>query len=261
MLGAMVRGVAKLVMALCLIGSSAAHAQGEVFPRERGPVVVVELFTSQSCPACPDADEFAAELQDRPNVIVLSWPVDIWDYLGWEDTLANPENTRRQAQFNGRFGLRWPYTPEMVVDGRTHLAGNQREDVLSTIEEIRRSSWITVPLRLRLSGDQLIVNIGAAPDDMSDTLGTVWLVPYRDHEGVEIGGGPNTGRTLSYVNVAEGYEPISQWSGSPAIVRRDISRAPGEGPDGYAVLLQKHRNGPIIGAARLQIRWSGASAE
>ena len=195
--------------------------------------------------------------------IVVSWPVDIWDYLGWEDTLAHPENTRRQAQYNGRFGLRWPYTPELVIDGRTHLAGNQREQVMSRIEEIRRESWVTVPMRARLVEDRLVVNIGAAPEEMAgaDALGTVWLLPYRDYHDIEIGAGPNAGRTLSYTNVVENYVPISQWAGSPIIVRHQLERAPGEGPDGYLVLLQKHRNGPILGAARLQIRWNGASAE
>lgn len=257
----MVRDIFAFVLALTILGAQAAYAQGEVYPPERGPTVVVELFTSQSCPSCPDADAIAAELADEPQVIVLSWPVDIWDYLGWQDTLASPDNTRRQAQYNGSFGLRWPYTPELVIDGRTHLAGNQRDAVMARIESIRHDSWINVPMRIRLQDQRLVVNVGHAPDELVDTLGTVWLIPYRDHEGVEIGGGPNAGRMLSYVNVAENARPISQWAGSPVIIRHDVSVNPGEGPDGYVVLLQKHRNGPILGAARLQVRWDGASAE
>ncbi len=257
----MTRAIASFVLALSLLGAPQAFAQGEELPQAHAPVVVVELFTSQSCPACPDADVFAAELQTRSDVIVLSWPVNIWDYLGWEDTLASPENTRRQAQYNGRFGLRWPYTPEIILDGRTHLAGNQREEVLGLIEEIREDSWVQVPMRMRLDEDQLVVNVGMASDEMVDTLGTVWLIPYRTHMNVEIGGGPNGGRELSYTNVAEGHEPISQWSGTSVIVRHRLNPTPGDAPDGYVVLLQKHRNGPIIGAARLQLSWNGANAE
>ncbi len=257
----MVNQLTGFALALGLLSATAAFAQGEVFPRERGPVVVAELFTSQSCPACPDADAFAADLDNRSDIIVLSWPVDIWDYLGWEDTLASPENTRRQAQYNGRFGLRWPYTPELVIDGRTHVAGNQREEVMSLIEEIRRDSWVDVPLRIRLMERRLVINVGSAPDGMTDTLGTIWLIPYRDQQNIEIGNGPNRGRTLSYVNVAEAAYPISQWAGSPVIVRHELEFALGDMPDGFVVLLQKHRSGPVLGAARLQISWAGAEAE
>jgi len=260
-LRAMIRQFVGFALALNLIGATTAFAQGEVFPRERGPVVVVELFTSQSCPVCPEADVVAAELETQPDIIVLSWPVDIWDYLGWEDTLATSENTRRQAQYNGRFGLRWPYTPEMVIDGRIHLAGNQRDDVLSLISEIRNESWVEVPLRIRLMDRRLVINVGAAPQGMIDALGTIWLIPYRDHNSVEIGGGPNDGRVLSYVNVGDTAETISQWAGSPVIVRHDLNTPLGESPDGYVVLLQQNRSGPILGAARIQVRWAGADAE
>ena len=257
----MVNRLFHFALAFTLMSATTVFAQGEVFPRERGPVVVVELFTSQSCPVCPDADAFAAELEMEPGVIVLSWPVDIWDYLGWEDTLASPDNTRRQAQYNGRFGLRWPYTPELIIDGRTHLPGNQREEVMSRIAEIRRESWVEVPVHLRLMEDQLVVNIGEASETMPDALGTLWLIPYRNHPDVEITAGPNSGRTLFYTHVAENAQVISQWAGSPVIVRHPVDNAPGETPDGYVVLLHKHRSGPILGAARLQVTWDGANAD
>jgi len=257
----MIRHVLTLALALNLVGAATALAQGEVYPRESRQVVVVELFTSQSCPACPDADAFAADLEREPDVIVLSWPVNIWDYLGWEDTLASPENTRRQDQYNGRFGLRWPYTPELVIDGRAHLAGNQRENVMSRISDMRTDSWITVPIRVRLTDRRLVINIGNSTMEELDALGTVWLVPYRDHRNVEILNGPNFGRTLTYVNVAEDAIPISQWAGAPVIVRHELDDGPAEGPDGYVVLLQERRNGPILGAAQLQVKWQGADAE
>jgi hypothetical protein len=57
-----------------------------------GPVLI-ELFTSQGCSSCPPADALLAEYADRDDVIALSLPVDYWNYLGWEDTLAQRAHT------------------------------------------------------------------------------------------------------------------------------------------------------------------------
>ncbi len=248
-------------LAAALLVASPALAQEDLPEAPLRAPVVIELFTSQTCPSCPAADEFLGDLAQDPNIVAISWPVDIWDYLGWEDTLASPDNTRRQAQYNGRFGLRWPYTPEMVINGRTHVAGNQREEVAEMIAAQRADHDVTVPVRVRLTGERLVINVGVGPEEFGEQLGSIWLIPYRTHERVAIEHGPNAGRELTYVNVADGYELVSQWAGSPVIVRLDLDYAPGTMPDGFAVLLQKHRNGPVLGAARLQLQVIGANAE
>src|SRR5206468_1774353 len=60
---------------------------------------VVELFTSQGCSSCPEADRLAGELSSDPSLVVLSLPIDYWDYLGWKDTLAKPRHTARQRGY------------------------------------------------------------------------------------------------------------------------------------------------------------------
>ena len=51
---------------------------------------VLELFTAQGCTGCAEADQAIKGVIGRPNVLVLAFPVDYWDYLGWKDTLARP---------------------------------------------------------------------------------------------------------------------------------------------------------------------------
>src|ERR1700740_1757471 len=53
---------------------------------------VLELFTSQGCSSCPAADKLLGELAADPSLVAISVPIDIWDYLGWKDTLANPKH-------------------------------------------------------------------------------------------------------------------------------------------------------------------------
>src|SRR5215472_4040667 len=85
---------------------------------------LVELFTSQGCSSCPVADALLAELADRPDVLALSLFVDYWDYLGWRDTLARPENTKRQYAYAASLKTYAPYTPQIVIDGRKDVVGN-----------------------------------------------------------------------------------------------------------------------------------------
>ena len=59
-------------------------------PASAEPRAVIELFTSQGCSSCPDADKLLGELAQDPTVIALSLPIDYWDYLAWKDTLADP---------------------------------------------------------------------------------------------------------------------------------------------------------------------------
>ena len=68
------------------------------------PPVLIELFTSQGCSSCPPADEFMAELVNRPGIIGVSMNVDYWNYLGWQDTLSQPLFSRRQKDYAARRG-------------------------------------------------------------------------------------------------------------------------------------------------------------
>ena len=58
---------------------------------------VAELFTSQGCSSCPPADQWLAAIARKPGVVAVSFHVDYWDYIGWQDTLASPAFTARQS--------------------------------------------------------------------------------------------------------------------------------------------------------------------
>src|SRR6266850_2215248 len=97
------------------------------------PRAVVELFTSQGCSSCPPADKIIGELSKDPNVIALSLPIDYWDYLGWKDTLADSRFSARQKAYSHVRGDRNLYTPQMVVNGSTHVIGSDRARIEGAI--------------------------------------------------------------------------------------------------------------------------------
>src|ERR1700710_2011265 len=103
-------------------------------PAHSEPRAVVELFTSQGCSSCPAADKVLGELARDPNVIALSLPIDYWDYLGWKDTLADSRFTARQKAYSHARGDRDVYTPQVVVNGSTHVIGSGRAKNESGVE-------------------------------------------------------------------------------------------------------------------------------
>ena len=69
----MIRIVLSLLLAMELMVAP-AFAEGPV---------LVELFASQNCRACPKAHKtLKAVNAERDDLLVLTWSVDYWDYLG-----------------------------------------------------------------------------------------------------------------------------------------------------------------------------------
>src|SRR5690349_24983827 len=110
-----------LAYAVVIVCSAAPLSLVQAEPRG-----VVELFTSQGCSSCPPADALLAELANDPSLVAISVPIDIWDYLGWKDTLAIPRNTVRQRAYAQARGDGQVYTPQAVVDGSVHVLGSDK---------------------------------------------------------------------------------------------------------------------------------------
>ena len=125
---------------------------------------VIELFTSQGCSSCPPADAMLGEYADRDDVLALSCNVDYWDYLGWKDTLASPDNTERQRDYAPARGDGQVYTPQLVVNGRDARRRQQPGSDRGGAEAADRPAC-PCRSRCRRSADAITVTIGAAPPD------------------------------------------------------------------------------------------------
>ncbi|MEM1138800.1 MAG: DUF1223 domain-containing protein, partial [Pseudomonadota bacterium] len=141
-------GVALTAPAL-VAGTGRVHARAEA----TGPVVV-ELYTSQGCSSCPPADRFAGDLAKRDDCLPLTLSVDYWDYLGWKDTLASPDNTKRQTNYNHALMNGRLYTPQMVIQGYTHEVGSRRHKVAEKIRKAKFEAAPRIPIDARLDGGQ-----------------------------------------------------------------------------------------------------------
>ena len=233
----MIRPILVLV-ALLLV--PAMRAEGET--AETGPVVV-ELFTSQGCSACPMADKLLLELSDHDDVLALSLHVDYWDYIGWEDEFGDPAHTRRQKAYAARAGQRMIYTPQMIVQGEERVVGTQPGAILEAIRA-HVDDPATVALRAVREGGALRIEAHSGTE--FDPPLDVQVIRYTPRRSASITRGENAGHHLDYANVVSGWETVAEWDGTaPLSIAVD---APGE--DHAAVLVQRPGPGHIVAATR-----------
>jgi hypothetical protein len=222
-------------------------------PAAAGQRIVVELFTSQGCSACPPADVLLGKLAERDDLLALSLPIDYWDFLGWKDTLADPAFSERQRAYARKRGDSKVYTPQMVIGGINHAVGSNVEQVEDRIEEARAAlAKRQLTIGVVESGDTITVNVDGQ-DTQDVPKATVWLVFYRAAVPVKIGRGENSGRTVIYHNVVREMTPIGMWHGTKAsfdLPRSELIRGTN---DGCAVLVQAKDTGPMLGAAVLGV--------
>jgi hypothetical protein len=219
---------------------------------------VIELFTSQGCSSCPPADKLLAELAERPGVIALSYSVDYWNYLGWHDTLSSPANSERQREYAQTRGDGRVYTPQVVVDGLTHVNGADETAIDEAIEAASiRLADINVPVSMHAEGDTLVIGLGAAPDSSHTRAATVWLAIAKEQETVSITRGENRGRNLSYHHPVRELSPVGMWKGEAMTLRLPLKDLKTMGGDCLVALLQVENAGPILGAAEYEVAASG----
>lgn len=217
-----------------------------------GPKAVLELFTSQGCSSCPAADKLLAGYARQDEIIALSFAVDIWDYLGWRDTLASHENTERQRDYARKFGDSQVYTPQMIVNGVTHVVGSQGARIDKAIKESELAGGLPVPVSIALSEDAVNIDVGAAGGPWP-MRGTLWLVLFDQSRTVKIGRGENSGRTITYYNVVRKMQRLQMWKGKAISLSLPQAELYESGADGCVVLLQTEASGglpgTILGAA------------
>lgn len=217
----------KAVLSLLVILCASAAGAAETRP------VVVELFTSQGCSACPPADALLDQLSHKDGVLALGFHIDYWDNLGWKDPFSSAEATARQRAYAARFDRGQQFTPQIVVDGREDMVGADREAVMGAL---RTQPQAVAPVHF--APDRSAVTIGAG-----NGKGLVLLFRFAQHRTTKIGAGENARRTAEDTNAVLSIETRGEWDGSPRHFRLPTLGA----GEGYAVLVQT-LDGAIIGA-------------
>lgn len=212
---------------------------------------VVELFTSQGCSSCPPADKFLHTLAEREDVLPLAFHVDYWDYLGWKDTLATPENTRRQYAYRETLGNRSPYTPQAVINGARHVVGSRGHEVEASLAQ--GANELYVPITATKNDMNLRIEIGEVAPLSAPAV--MMIAYFRNRTEVNVKRGENRGRALTYMNAVSGMDTIRTWSGEALTKEMPMAELNKHDADNCAILIQSTNAngapGKILGAAVL----------
>jgi hypothetical protein len=242
MLAAMIFRVLAVVLACLAAFSPGARAQSG----RQGPAVV-ELFTSQGCIDCPRANRLLGMMSHQPGVIALTYSVRIWDYLGWRDTLAQPQFIDRQRAYGRALRVHGYVTPQFIFNGVTQNSGADWDTARALMDDARAApppdGAPEVSIR-HLSGGRVRVTLSANPRGAG---AEVWLVGYDPIPvSVLVTGGLNIDRMITHFNVVTSIQRAEVWNGSAMWLER-----PHCTPE-CAVLVQRPGPGAILAAAATQ---------
>lgn len=208
----------------------------------RSPVVV-ELYTAQGCASCGEANAYVGKLAEKPGVLALTFAVDYWDYLGWEDTFAKPAFAERQKAYVARLDLREPYTPQVVIDGRAQVGGLQDDKIDKLVADAAQAQK-RGPDMAFIGRRRVDVGSGTLPRGGAE----VWLVRYDPREqDVTVRKGDNRGQTVPHRNVVVEIKRLGAWRGRPTAYRMPQPSTEGLAT---AVIVQGPHGGRVLAAAQ-----------
>jgi hypothetical protein len=169
------------------------------------PVAVLELFTSEGCSSCPSADRLLPELAKLDsNIIPLSFHVDYWNRLGWEDPFSNSGYSDRQRAYSRQFNLESIYTPQLVVNGEYEFVGSSRskaESIIKTVLKEKALVRLAVD-NVKMSNDKLSFVVHAEGDFKKDNLLAALV---QKQVTINVKAGENSGAKLSHTNVVRTF--------------------------------------------------------
>ena len=198
--------------------------------------VVVELFSSENCPACPPADIYLGTLAGGSNnIIALSCHVD---YFGRTKAgLGQDFCTKRQSKYIAQIGRKSHFTPQMMINGTMSEIGYETSNVAASITKGRaeRVASISITPKSRSVFEYQIPSTG-----VSGTA-NVWMAVYQKPFTLM-----ERGKKVTYSNVVKKISPLGIWQGGE---KRAIATPILEPKSaGFAIIAQDPNSGKIWAA-------------
>jgi hypothetical protein len=207
------------LLALVLIVLAPRGGSGDAgkAPGAGDRIAIVELFTSQGCSSCPPADRLLSKLASDPRyrgkVIPLSFHVDYWNHIGWQDPFSSARWSDRQKLYAGRaFHSNRIYTPQVVVNGSAECVGNSEGEVTKRIANAlaaEPAGRVSLAVDPPTPDGHLKVKVGAK---LAKAAGSgnvdLWVAIYESGLSTSVKAGENSSRTLKNDRVVRRLEKV-----------------------------------------------------
>ncbi len=216
-------------------------------PLESNNIVVLELFTSQGCSSCPPADEYLNKVKSD-KVIALSYHVDYWNYIGWNDPFSSSVYTEKQRLYGTKFNSRTIYTPQLVINGKEHVVGSNKRLVNQKIAEYSKKSNSNKIVLSDLSKEESIVKFSYSIEGEFEGkyIRTILVINERK---TSVKRGENRNRELVNTNIVinELRFRLEKDSGKGSIVLPEIVES---SDDLSLIVIIENKDLDITGAAQ-----------
>lgn len=219
------------------------------------PLAVLELFQSQGCAACPKAlPVIHTSAAAQPNLLVLTFPVTLFDHLGWKDTLATSASDSRQRAYISKWNRASISTPHIVVNGIVDASGAQEKADLEGLVDRARGMQRSMDWHIYVDANDTHIRIDSdKPLTEGEKPYDITAVVYKaGDETVKAGKGPNKGKKVPHRNVVQNVMKVGEWTGGDVEVALPMARsAMQHGLDAVVLVQQGGAGGPIVGATKL----------
>ncbi len=220
-----------------------AVVEKKTVPEERPPVVL-ELFSSQACVFCPEADRFFGELVQDEHIIGLACHVDYFDVK--DGALSKPFCTDRQSWYMKTLGAGPNYTPQLVVNGHADVVGYKLEAIIEAVKREEESA----PVRLTVvrEEDAGVFRVFLPEQDpLPVSPLKLWLAVYDKPHHLSVAEGRNKGKAMVYYKIVSAVQDLGEWDGQEG--KKIVSPGLTDQNGGFVLVAQDAEKGTIVAVA------------
>jgi hypothetical protein len=178
------------------------------------PTILVELFSSEGCSSCPQADEFLQELMavadsNHAPLFCLDYHVDIWNKSGWVDKFSDTSFSRRQREYMIKNDQRALFTPMIFVNGGGALPGNAKKEVAKLLNQqmhVQPKTSLVITAGYVQSTNTIVVDYDVK--GYADSCSVNFVLAYKKIESI-VTAGENAGKTLVHHQTVKYWKEVT----------------------------------------------------
>jgi hypothetical protein len=257
----------RVLAAICAAGLTITNGTADAQPASRAEPersVLVELYTSQGCDMCPEAERLLGVVAaDNSRIVPIAFHVDYFNDP-WKDPFSERLYSERQAAYNSlytkpknpEYGVY--YTPMIMVDGYRSENGRDRPGIQAALREAAtRKPLVGLETELELEADRrsgdLRVTIHPHSPRINGRELLICAVLRDDRVVTKVPSGENANKTLTarYPARLTRFEYTTLDGTKDATLRFPFRLEPVWKPDklGIVVFAQDRKSGEVCQAA------------